>query len=176
MKRLLCCGALLLLAGCGQTQRLEPATPAPASPAPSMTPAPQPTAEPTALPAPTETTPVDLTSLSSTMVYAEVFHMVSAPQDYVGRTVTAQGTFAVYDANPDPEINGGVEHYFAVVVADATACCQQGLEFVLGGGAQYPQDYPEPGSEICVRGTFALYEWNGTQYGHLVEAEWSDPS
>ena len=34
-----------------------------------------------------ESTFVDLTALSSTMVYAEVFAMMSSPEDYVGKTV-----------------------------------------------------------------------------------------
>lgn len=172
MRGWICLAAALLLTGCGREN------PAPETPLQTPAAAPlytqEPTPEeprPTPLAATPEPTPLDLTSLSSTMVYAEVYHMVTAPQDYAGRTITAKGTFAVYDANPDPAINGGVEHYFAVVVADATACCQQGLEFVLGNDADYPADYPEPGSEICVRGTFALYDWNGTAYGHLVDAE-----
>ena len=40
--------------------------------------------------------PVDLTVLSSTMIYAEVYNMMVTPQDYVGRTVTMRGQFAVY--------------------------------------------------------------------------------
>ena len=37
---------------------------------------------------------VDLTALSSTMVYAEVFAMMSSPEDYVGKTVKMQGIFS----------------------------------------------------------------------------------
>lgn len=182
MKKLLCLAAVLLLAGCTRSKEVEtPLQTAPPVPVSTSVSTPEATSETrqdtgaTPQPAQPNTEPLDLTQLSSTMVYAEVFHMVTAPQDYVGRTITAKGTFAVYDANPDPAINGGVEHYFAVVVADATACCQQGLEFVLGNGAVYPDDYPEPGSEICVQGTFALYDWGGTQYGHLVDAKLIEP-
>ena len=61
--------------------------------------------------------------------------------------------------------------YFACVIADATACCSQGLEFVLAGEHTYPNDYPELGSEITVTGTFELYEEDGYQYCRLVDAE-----
>ena len=43
---------------------------------------------------------VDLTVLSSTMVYAEVFNMMMSPDDYIGRTIRMTGIFTVYQ---DPE-------------------------------------------------------------------------
>ena len=107
---------------------------------------------------------VDLTVLSSTMIYAEVYNMMVSPQDYVGRTVTMRGQFAVYAQTESGPF------YFACVIADATACCQQGLEFVLAGDAVYPDDYPEIGSEITVTGEFQTYEEDGYQYCHLIEA------
>ena len=65
------------------------------------------------------------------------------------------GQFAVYE-NPN---TGAV--YTACISMDATACCSQGLEFVLAGKKTYPNDYPEFGSEITVTGTFQLYDENG---------------
>ena len=61
--------------------------------------------------------------------------------------------------------------YYACVIADATACCQQGLEFVLSGNHTFPDDYPEVGEEITVTGTFGTYEEGGYQYCQLTEAE-----
>lgn len=90
--------------------------------------------------------------------------MMVSPQDYVGRTVTMRGQFAVYAQTESGPF------YFACVIADATACCQQGLEFVLAGDAVYPDDYPEIGSEITVTGEFQTYEEDGYQYCHLIEA------
>lgn len=112
--------------------------------------------------------PVDLTALSSTMVYAEVYNMLVTPEDYVGRTVKMQGQFAVYEDTENDAV------YYACVIADATACCQQGLEFVLSQDLKYPDDYPELGSEIVVTGTFELYEENGYQYCHLVNSEMTE--
>ena len=47
--------------------------------------------------------------------------------------------------------------YYACIIQDATACCAQGIEFVLTDDYTYPDDYPEPGEEICVAGTFETY-------------------
>ena len=98
---------------------------------------------------------VDLTTLSSTMVYSEVYNMMYEPDRYVGKRIKMDGQFAVYE---DPN-TGAV--YTACIIMDATACCSQGLEFVLAGKKTYPNDYPEFGSEITVTGTFQLYDENG---------------
>lgn len=107
---------------------------------------------------------VDLTRLSSTMVYSEVYNMMYTPNDYIGKTVKMKGQFAYYE---DPETKA---QYFACIIADATACCSQGLEFILTGEHTYPNDYPEVGSEITVTGTFELYTENGFQYCRLKDA------
>lgn len=146
--------AALLLTGCGS----EAATQATAT-QPAATQAP-------ALQAPAETMAssgnfIDLTKLSSTMVYAEVFNMLSAPDSYVGKTVRMNGT-AVCLTNPETN-----QLYYACIIADATGCCAQGLEYVLTEG----EHYPELDSNITVTGTFALYYENGYQSFHLVDAQ-----
>lgn len=113
---------------------------------------------------------VDLTKLSSTMVYSEVYNMMAAPEDYIGKTVRMSGQFALYqatDANGQPVPD---QIYFACVIADATACCQQGLEFILSGDAKYPNDYPELGTFITVVGEFQTYMEGDYQYCHLVDS------
>lgn len=116
---------------------------------------------------------VDLTQLSSTMVYSEVFNMMYVPEDYIGKTVKMNGAFALYsqqmDENGQPDLNYPI--YYACVIADATACCSQGLGFVLNGNYSYPDDYPEIGEDITVVGTFETYEEDGNLYCHLVNAE-----
>ena len=107
---------------------------------------------------------VDLTKLSSTMVYSEVYHLIYNPDDYIGKTVKMEGQFAYYE-NPDTK-----DQYFACMIADAMACCSQGLEFVLAGEHTYPDDYPEPDTEITVTGTLEMYEEDGFQYCRLVDA------
>jgi len=106
---------------------------------------------------------VDLTQLSSTMVYTEVFNMMSAPENYVGKTVKMRGTLTIFE--------GEEKNYFSCLIADATACCAQGIEFDWAGDHKYPDDYPPEGSEITVTGTFDTYVEGNFIYCTLVDAE-----
>ena len=72
-----------------------------------------------------------------------------------------EGQFAYYE-NPDTK-----DQYFACMIADAMACCSQGLDFVLAGEHTYPDDYPAPDTEITVTGTLEMYEVDGFQYCRL---------
>ena len=114
---------------------------------------------------------VDLTVLSSTMVYAEVLNMMTEPKAYDGKTVKMRGRFgASYGYRPDGTINEDVL-IFACIIADATACCSQGIEFVLSGAYNFPEDYPELDSEITVTGTFKSGEQNGIPYFRVINAQ-----
>ncbi len=106
---------------------------------------------------------VDLTQLSSTMVYSEVYAMMYEPEQYIGKKVKMNGAFSAWTAEDG-------ETYFACVVKDATACCAQGLEFKLKDSYTYPDDYPQPNDNITVVGTFDTYqeELNGDYYVFLI--------
>ena len=117
-----------------------------------------------------ESTFVDLTALSSTMVYAEVFAMMSSPEDYVGKTVKMQGIFSKGQLYAAGSLNDGGT-VFACVIQDATACCAQGIPFELAGDHTYPQDYPELGDTITVVGTFEIHQQEGMQFCRLRDAE-----
>lgn len=117
-----------------------------------------------------ESTFVDLTALSSTMVYAEVFAMMSSPEDYVGKTVKMQGIFSKGQLYAAGSLNDGGT-VFACVIQDATACCAQGIPFELAGDRTYPQDYPELGDTITVVGTFEIHEQEGMEFCRLRDAE-----
>ena len=107
---------------------------------------------------------VDLTVLSSTMVYSEVYNMMESPEEYIGKTIKMDGLFAYYhDEATD-------NYYFACVIQDATACCSQGIEFVLAGDHAYPEDYPEVNEEICVVGVFDTYREGSYTYCTLRNA------
>jgi len=95
---------------------------------------------------------VDLTVLSSTMVYAEVYNMMANPDDYVGKTIKMNGPY--YASYFDQ--TGLYYHY--IIIEDATACCQQGLEFIWNGDHSYPDDYPEEQTKIEVAGIFGSYD------------------
>lgn len=107
---------------------------------------------------------LDLTLLSSTMVYAEVYGMMYEPDSYIGKTVRINGTFVTF-SNQDQTII-----YPAVLIADATACCSQGMEFVLEGEPEYPDGYPEIGTNITIVGTFVTYEEDGMMFCHLIDS------
>ncbi|MBO6164650.1 MAG: hypothetical protein J6N77_06335 [Lachnospiraceae bacterium] len=108
---------------------------------------------------------VDLTVMSATMVYSEVFNMMVTPEDYVGKTVKMTGTFQAFIY----EKTG--EYYFTCVIQDATACCAQGMEFVLPDEYVYPDDYPEEGSNVTVIGTFDTYMEDDLLYCHLKDSK-----
>lgn len=104
----------------------------------------------------------DLTVLGSTMVYAKVYDMMQYPSSYLGKTVRMRGQFAVAE--------GRDRNYYACLIADATACCSQGIEFVLPASYRYPQDYPALGSEITVVGVFDVYAEGNNRYCQLIDA------
>lgn len=118
--------------------------------------------------------PLDLTALSSTMVYAEVNNIMTTPENYIGRQITMDGLFYVvngYDENGEIDPN---VMYFACIIQDATACCSQGIEFVLADEtAVYPEDYPAEKSEIIVTGEFQAYTEHDYTYHHLINATMS---
>lgn len=106
---------------------------------------------------------VDLSSLSSTVVYSEVYNMMVGPEEYGGKRVRMTGTFGVYE--------GEERSYYSCLIADATACCSNGIEFVLSGDYSYPEDYPELGDTITVTGIFDTYIEGEYQYCQLIDAE-----
>ena len=107
---------------------------------------------------------IDLTELSSTMVYSEVYNMMMVPEEYIGKTVIMKGQFDSYE-----DENSKIR-YFSCIITDATECCSQGLEFVLAGNHSYPNDYPAEGDEIIVKGVFQVKNEDGYNYICLENA------
>lgn len=107
----------------------------------------------------------DLTTMSSTMIYSTVSNMILYPDVYQGKIVRLEGNFSVYHDE------AGGKDIFAAIVPDATACCQQGIEFVLDGDYKYPDDYPEEGQSITIQGSFNSYDEYGFKYVQLQHAE-----
>ena len=105
---------------------------------------------------------IDLTKMNSTMVYAQVYDMMTEPGNYIGKTVKMKGQFAVYE--------GPSRNYYAVIISDATACCSQGIEFRLSDERNYPDEYPPKGEEITVMGVFGTYSEGQIRYCELTEA------
>ena len=109
----------------------------------------------------------DLTQMNSDMVYATVYQMMVAPEEYEGKTFRIDGNFyaTYYEATK--------KYYFYCVIQDATACCAQGMEFVWEDGSHiYPDEYPKDNEEIIVEGTFETYKEDGDEnlYCRLSDA------
>ena len=100
---------------------------------------------------------IDLTAMDGDMVYATVYQMIYGdPEAYVGKTFKAAGTLTVATSNVTNL------YYPYVLIKDALACCQQGVEFQWGEGDHTtPEDFAEEGSEIEVIGTFETYREEG---------------
>ena len=108
---------------------------------------------------------VDLNNLNANVVYSQVYLMMTEPDKFIGKRIRMSGQFNVYAAqegNPS-----GATEYYAIIIADAQACCQQGIEFVWPGHT-YPEGFPEVKSNASVTGIFEVYEENGKKYCRLV--------
>ena len=108
---------------------------------------------------------VDLNNLNANVVYSQVYLMMTEPDKFIGKRIRMSGQFNIYAAeegNPS-----GVTEYYAIIIADAQACCQQGIEFVWPGHT-YPEGFPEVKSNASVTGIFEVYEENGKKYCRLV--------
>lgn len=91
----------------------------------------------------------DLTQMGSDMVYATVYQLMAAPDDYIGKTIKMNGL--CYTAYYEPT----EQYYHYCIIADASACCSQGIEFVC---KEKNFKYPEDNSEITVTGIFETYQ------------------
>ena len=113
---------------------------------------------------------VDLTSMNATMVYAEVFNMMNNPGDYLDKIVKVSGPFVPFGStSPD-------YCYPAILIKDATACCANGLEFLLYGTPRCSMEggngYPLYNEEATIVGRFTTYLEGNYLYVHLVDAIW----
>ncbi|MDO4280749.1 MAG: hypothetical protein Q4C56_03880 [Peptococcaceae bacterium] len=112
---------------------------------------------------------VDLTTLSSTMVYSEVYNMLYAnPEDYVGKTIKMTGTLGVYEpidneGNTIPD----TPTITACIVKDATACCATGIEFTPPAGV----DLPKAGASITLVGELEAYQDRGMNFYRIKNTQ-----
>ncbi len=108
---------------------------------------------------------LDLSNLSGTVVYSQVFNIMADPASYLGKVIKMAGYYSFYH---DTERN---VVYHACVIPDATACCAQGIEFVWAGEHAWPNDYPAEGTDIVVTGRLSKYLEDGSEYLTLLDAE-----
>ncbi len=111
------------------------------------------------------TVDLDMSGMSGTVVYAQIYNLVSDPAPWLGKIIRMAGYYSYYDDQEQGIV------YHACIIPDATACCAQGIEFVRAGEPNWPDDYPGEGADITVTGRLEIYEENGYSYLHLVDAE-----
>ncbi|MBE5910298.1 hypothetical protein [Pseudobutyrivibrio sp.] len=114
---------------------------------------------------PDDSVDIDLTAMSATFVYSEVYNMIMTPDDYIGKTIKMEGICNMYE---DPESG---QKYYACIVQDATQCCSQGLEFVLDADQYTEDDYPQVGDDITIIGTFATYMEGENRYLTMLDSK-----
>lgn len=113
-----------------------------------------------------DTVDIDLTKLSSTLAFSELYNIMLHPEEYVEKSIKITGEFSVFEE--DPYSGEGEPYYYAVIISDATACCQRGITFAWNGSHSYPEDYPPAGAEITIYGVYEPYENGENTYYHLV--------
>ena len=113
----------------------------------------------------TEGIDIDLTKGSANVVYAQVYSMMYAPEEYIGKKVKMQGQFTFYK----DEATG--KYYFACFISDAAACCTQGIEFIPKKKVKYPDNFPKVGTEISVTGEFYTYKEGDDTFAALKDAQ-----
>ena len=101
---------------------------------------------------------IDLTKCSYTMASAIIFDMLLSQNDYLGKRIKIKGQFW---ANEDDS-----NQFFAVLIYDATACCQTGLTF-KDKNRRYPEDYPAQLEEIEITGVYTKEEIDGMSYAYI---------
>lgn len=108
---------------------------------------------------------LNLAGMSGTVVYSMVSNIMYDSSAFIGKIIRIEGYYNAYE---NPEL--GVV-YHACIIPDASACCEQGIEFVWAGEHTYPGDYPELYSYITVTGRLESYMEGEYKYLHLVDAE-----
>lgn len=86
--------------------------------------------------------------MSGTVVFALVNRMVTEPAKFQGKHIKMGGVFSSYY---DDQID---RRFYGCVIADALACCSQGLAFELAKPREFPKEYPAEGDAIIVEGDF----------------------
>ena len=107
------------------------------------------------------TADVDFTVMSSTLITAEVYNLLTRPSEYMGKTIKIAGLYSpLYFSDTD-------NYYHYVTIPGADACCAQGIEFMRNGAYSYPDDYPKENAVIEVFGVYDSYEESDQTWYYL---------
>ncbi len=105
---------------------------------------------------------IDLTKMSATMIYSQIFNMIIEPEVFEGNIIKVAGKFTEISDSETSQIS------YAVLIPDATACCQQGLELRWEGRSELSGECPELDSEIVVTGKYTvMYDENDIMHTYI---------
>ncbi len=99
----------------------------------------------------------DLTTLSSAMIYAQVYEMMNNPTNYLEKT------FKINGYHERTIIENREEETSFIIIADALACCATGIEMKFDDGIEIP----EISQTIVVEAVFTSELKNGQHYYYL---------
>ena len=111
----------------------------------------------------------DISKMSDTLKYSSLQLIYADLGSYKGKVIKLSGVYVAYaDAT-------GTAAYDCCEVADATACCSLGFEFVdkeITDSVRMERF----GKPVTVEGRLEPYDENGNTYWHLVDTEvaWGD--
>ena len=89
---------------------------------------------------------IDFTKYNYNMASAMIFEMFMDQEKYLGKRIKIRGKFYA-----DEDEHG---QFFAVLLYDATACCQTGFSFE-DNNRRYPEDYPAKLEDIEITGIYS---------------------
>ncbi len=108
---------------------------------------------------------IDLTSMSPTMLFAEVVNMTRTPKQYEGATVTLRGGLMILMIDESTGVGS-----YSCYVEDATKCCQRGIGFTIDRPLEDTSILVE-GNEVIIRGTFEIYEAGGHNFVRIADCD-----
>jgi len=100
----------------------------------------------------------DFTRYNYTMASSLIFDMLVNQEAYLGKRIRIKGQFFV-----DEDENG---RFFAVLLYDATACCQTGFTFE-DSSRKYPEDFPKQLEEIEITGVYSKKFYGDVEYTYI---------
>lgn len=107
---------------------------------------------------------MDLSDMSYTMAYAQVYSMVMAPKRHQGETLKIKGSYYGFQTQEGQDVH-------LILIIDEAGCCEVGMEFQITGNLAWPQDYPPNNSIILLTGLMDIIHHGDNPYPLLVANE-----
>ena len=93
-----------------------------------------------------QTIDVDLSACNRGITYAQMMHVLKAPEDYEGQLFRVKGKFNYSQAN----------ELARIIFSDNTGCCEIAFVFQPGQPLLFPEDYPPLWGDIMITGRLTV--------------------